>query len=243
PVADLLARRVLEPHGGGEGHAVAALRRLDDLGAVHLALQLVDAPLDERLLLARGVVLGVLREVAVRARLGDRLDDRRALDALEAVELVPQALEARPRHRRALHRHGVTLARRQERFGAARTSTFAAARAWLTHASHAWLCFCVRTSRESRSRSAARWPCSARCARAPSARSSPGATSRARPRSPPATAAQRAGRRPAAAPPASSAKNAPSRPSARPRSWRRPPDPSCRSRRPPCGRARARSPR
>jgi len=85
---------------------VAALRRIDHLGAVDLALQIVDAPLDERLLLARGVILGVLRQIAVRARLGDRLDDGGPLHALEAVELVPQPLEARARHRRALHRHG-----------------------------------------------------------------------------------------------------------------------------------------
>jgi hypothetical protein len=35
--------------------------------------QFLDAAFDEALLLARGVVLGVLLEVAVRARLGDRL--------------------------------------------------------------------------------------------------------------------------------------------------------------------------
>ena len=46
-------------------------------------LDLLDAAFDEALLLARGVVLGVLAQVAVRARLGDRLDDARALLGLE----------------------------------------------------------------------------------------------------------------------------------------------------------------
>src|SRR5207237_5070174 len=109
PVADLFAGFVLEPHGGRERHAITAARRVDDLRAVHLALQVVDAPLDERLLLARGVVLGVLRQIAVRPLLGDGLDEAGARDSLETVELVPQPREARSRHRRALHRHALTL--------------------------------------------------------------------------------------------------------------------------------------
>src|SRR3546814_13576660 len=59
-----------------------------------LALELLDAALDEALLLARGVVLGVFLQVAVRTRFGDRVDHRRALDRLEFVQLRAQALRA-----------------------------------------------------------------------------------------------------------------------------------------------------
>src|SRR5262245_42818623 len=106
-VADLLAAFVLEQDRRGEGDAVARCGRIDDLGGAHLALELGDAPLDERLLLARRVVLGVLGEVAVGPGLGDRLGDGVAIDALQAVELVAQALVPRARHRRARDRHGI----------------------------------------------------------------------------------------------------------------------------------------
>ena len=55
-------------------------------------LDLLDAPLDEALLLARGVVLGVLAQVAVRPGLGDRLDDPRPILGLEPPQLDPQLL-------------------------------------------------------------------------------------------------------------------------------------------------------
>ena len=48
-------------------------------------LDLHDAALDEALLLARGVILGVLRQIAVAARLGDRLDDARPILATSAA--------------------------------------------------------------------------------------------------------------------------------------------------------------
>ena len=70
-----------------------------------LALQLIDPPLDEALLLARGVVLGVLAEVAVGPSLRDGLDDGVAVDPLEAVQLVAQALESRAGHGSARRRH------------------------------------------------------------------------------------------------------------------------------------------
>src|SRR5580765_1284020 len=106
-VADLLAVLVLEQDRRGEGDAVTRGGRLDDLGGADLALELGDAALDERLLLARRVVLRVLGEVAVRPRLGDGLDDDVPIDVLQAVELVAQALEPRARHRRTLDRHGL----------------------------------------------------------------------------------------------------------------------------------------
>ena len=58
-------KTTLPPASSAGGSITSAV---DELG-----LDLADAALDEALLLARGVVLGVLGEVAVRARLGDRL--------------------------------------------------------------------------------------------------------------------------------------------------------------------------
>ena len=54
----------------------AARSRGSDFGSMisalaNLRLELVDAALDESLLLARRVIFGVLRQIAVRARLGD----------------------------------------------------------------------------------------------------------------------------------------------------------------------------
>src|SRR4030095_15937100 len=105
-VADLLAVLVLEQDRRGEGDAIARGGRIDDLGGADLARELGDASLDERLLLARRVVLRVFREVAVRPRLGDGLDDGVPFYCLQTVYLVAQALEPRARHRRALDRHG-----------------------------------------------------------------------------------------------------------------------------------------
>ena len=51
-------------------------------------LDLPDAALDEPLLLARRVVLRVLAQVAVRAGLGDRLDDARPIDGLEPTQVL-----------------------------------------------------------------------------------------------------------------------------------------------------------
>jgi hypothetical protein len=51
--------------------------RVDDLGVRQFALDFLDASLDKALPFLGGIVLGVLREVAVRARLGDRRDGAR----------------------------------------------------------------------------------------------------------------------------------------------------------------------
>ena len=76
-----------------------------------LRLDLLDAALDEALLLARGVIFGVLRQIAVAARLGDRLDDARALLGLQPLELGAQRLGAAQRHGRALHAPSASLCR------------------------------------------------------------------------------------------------------------------------------------
>src|SRR6185369_8283540 len=108
-VADLLAALVLEQDRRGEGDAVTRGGWIDHLGGADLALELGDAALDERLLLARRVVFRVLGQVTVRPSLGDGLDDGVPIDVLQAVELVAQTLEPRARHRRALDRHGPVL--------------------------------------------------------------------------------------------------------------------------------------
>ena len=69
-----------------------------------LRLDLLDAALDEALLLARGVILGVFAQVAVRARLGDRLDDARPLLGLQPLAAPRAALRApRAVMRRSFH--------------------------------------------------------------------------------------------------------------------------------------------
>src|SRR5262249_52683601 len=109
---------VLELHGGAEHHlaGVRQLRRVDDLGVGELHLDLLNAALDEALLLARRVVLGVLRQVAVAARLGNGLDDRRARLRLEALELGAQRLGAAQRHGGAPHAESASWCRSCRRF-------------------------------------------------------------------------------------------------------------------------------
>jgi hypothetical protein len=73
-----------QPHRGAELRDLAReLAEIDHLGAGDDVLDLGNAALDEALALARGGVFGILRDVAVLARRRDRLDDRRALHALE----------------------------------------------------------------------------------------------------------------------------------------------------------------
>src|SRR5690606_13255844 len=67
---------------------------VDHLGVRKLGLQLFDPALDEALLLAGRVVLGILLQIAMRPGFRDRVDDRRALDRLELLELGAQALRA-----------------------------------------------------------------------------------------------------------------------------------------------------
>jgi hypothetical protein len=80
---------------GRPDHDLVAAGRLDDLGVPDERLERLDPPLDERLLAARLLVLGVLAEVAVLAGGLDPLDVRRPLDVAEVVELGPVPLEAR----------------------------------------------------------------------------------------------------------------------------------------------------
>ena len=86
----------LEVDGRAEDDATLGVerRRVDDLRGRELALDLEDAALDEALLVLGRLVLGVLGQVALGARLGDRLDDGMTLDALQARELFLQLFEA-----------------------------------------------------------------------------------------------------------------------------------------------------
>src|SRR5262249_22961087 len=75
----------------------------DHLGAREPVFKLSDAPLVERLLLLGGVILGVLREIAVRARVGYLLDDAGPLDLLALLELALEHGVPRRRHRNLVH--------------------------------------------------------------------------------------------------------------------------------------------
>ena len=68
-----------------------------------LRLDLLDAALDEALLLARRVVLGVLRQVAVGARFRDGLDDARPGLGLQPLEFLAQRFGAAQGHGSAFH--------------------------------------------------------------------------------------------------------------------------------------------
>ena len=80
----------LDPDPGAQTDPRAALGGRDDDGDLELRLDRLDAALEEPLLLPRGVVLGVLLEVAVLARGGDALDDIGSLrDELGQLRLDP----------------------------------------------------------------------------------------------------------------------------------------------------------
>jgi hypothetical protein len=89
---------------GAEHHMLAGQRgRIDDLDRGDDFLQFGDAALDEGLAFSGGMVFGVLREIAVRARFRDLADDRRTLSRLEVAELVCQPFQAWGGHRELLH--------------------------------------------------------------------------------------------------------------------------------------------
>src|SRR5260370_1113434 len=90
--AQRIGDRAAASGGGQQG--------IDHLRAGELRLDVADARFDHALLVARGVVLGVLGKVAVRARLGDCLRDARTLDALQGLQLAAQQLRAAQGHGR-----------------------------------------------------------------------------------------------------------------------------------------------
>jgi hypothetical protein len=80
------------------------LRDVDDFCARELILELGDAPLVDRLLLLGGMILGILREIAVRARLRNLLDDTGPFHLLAVLQLLLERGEAGGRHRYFVHR-------------------------------------------------------------------------------------------------------------------------------------------
>src|SRR5437763_4024041 len=90
----------LELHRGPEHDPIdGEARDVDDLRAPPPVLQHLDPPFDVRLPFLGGVVLGVLAQVAVISRDGDLLDDARALDGLEALDLALDGVGAGFGHR------------------------------------------------------------------------------------------------------------------------------------------------
>src|SRR4029079_8254252 len=79
------------------------LRHVDHLGARKLVLELGDATLVVRLRLLGGVVFRIFRQIAVRAGIGNLLDDARPLDLLAVLELVLERRIARCCHRDLIH--------------------------------------------------------------------------------------------------------------------------------------------
>ena len=85
-MVDRFLVRILVRHldRGAEGDLVATqLAGIDDLGAAGHVLEFGNSALDEGLFLARGVIFGVLRQIAMLARLGDRLNHGRPLVGLQ----------------------------------------------------------------------------------------------------------------------------------------------------------------
>src|ERR1700686_1144253 len=111
-------RLVFELHQRAEDYlaGVGELAGFDNLGVGELVLDILDAALDESLLFARGVILGVLGQVPVPAGLGDRLDDARPALRLQPLELGAQRRGAAPRHGSALHALNASLCRSCKRF-------------------------------------------------------------------------------------------------------------------------------
>src|SRR6056297_2147439 len=91
-------------HGGAELDRARQARGVDHLGEAEDALDLLEATLDEGLLLLGGMILGILAEIAMLARLGDGADDGGALDRLEVLELLFQRFVTGGCHRYLFHR-------------------------------------------------------------------------------------------------------------------------------------------
>ncbi len=68
-----------------------------------LVLEVGDARLGDALLLLGGMIFGILRQIAVGARFGDLLDDARALDGLEILDLSLKRSIALRGHRHLVH--------------------------------------------------------------------------------------------------------------------------------------------
>lgn len=89
---------------GAEAHLLAGhLGDVDHLGGGDDGFQLRDTALDEGLLLARGVVFGILGEIAMGTRLRDRTDHSRALLGLQDLQLFLKPRQSLGRDGELLH--------------------------------------------------------------------------------------------------------------------------------------------
>src|SRR5215216_1364823 len=95
----LVAVLVEEGHESTEFHRVAGkLGDIDHLRTRHLILEFGNAGLDPALLIFRGMVFGIFRKITMGACLGDRLNDSRALNRLQVLDLLKHGLMARSGH-------------------------------------------------------------------------------------------------------------------------------------------------
>src|SRR2546428_4135607 len=110
-VLDLLPGiHVLELHRRAEHDPLAGeARDVDDLRPGEAVLQHLDPPFDVRLPFLRGVVLGVLAQVAVISRDGDLVHDARPLDRLQALDLALDGVGAGFGHRDVIACHRLAL--------------------------------------------------------------------------------------------------------------------------------------
>src|SRR6185437_1552892 len=106
----LTALLVFERNGGAEaGLAVGPRARLDDLGVEELLAQTQDLGLQAPLGVLRGVVLGILLQVAPLAGGLDLLDHLGAFLGLQAVQLRAELLHALGSHQSALSHPGFSF--------------------------------------------------------------------------------------------------------------------------------------
>ncbi len=94
-VTHLFAGRGIHQHHCGPENDTAfgiQVPWINDLSIGQLALKLLDTPLDEALAFLGGIIFGVLGQVTVRARLGDRGNHRRAFDRLQVLQLFAQLI-------------------------------------------------------------------------------------------------------------------------------------------------------
>src|SRR5262245_35664108 len=91
--------------GRTEGDRVTRqLRNVNHVGARELVFELGDTTLVDRLRFLRGMIFGVLRQIAVRACVGDLLDDAGPFKLLAVLEFGLERRIAGGRHRNLFHR-------------------------------------------------------------------------------------------------------------------------------------------
>src|ERR1700733_5855170 len=90
--------------GRAKGKGLAGkLRHINNFGARQLVLKLGDAAFIERLRFLGGVIFSIFRQVAVRARVGNLLDDARPLDLLAMLEFGLKRRVSGRGHRNLIH--------------------------------------------------------------------------------------------------------------------------------------------